>query len=334
MKTTRLVLALAPALALTACSSAGGSGSAGSGRTVTVTNCGKPADFPSPPKRMLVNDGSLVAYALALGADDQVVAVSSMNRDRGVLGSKYGTDRVARLKEVDAKSPNLEKIVAQQPDVMLAGWNYGFSEAKGTTPDVLRGKGIAPYLLTESCRSGQGKARGTVDPWQAVRDDLKNLGTITGHTDRATSVSRDMDRRLGVLGRKPKPATPPTVFVFDSAEKEIFSSGRFGGPDGVIRAAGGRNALADVSDTWTSVSWERLTRSDPDVLVFVDYPPQTFEQKKALLRRHPAARNLTAVKKGRFLNLPYAMWTSGPLNIDAAERLRQSLEGWSLVPRR
>ncbi|GAE70307.1 hypothetical protein JCM18909_3618 [Cutibacterium acnes JCM 18909] len=39
------------------------------------------------------------------------------------------------------------------------------------------------------------------------------------------------------------------------------------------------------------------------------------------------------MQKKRFLNLPYAMWTSGPLNIDAAEHLRVSLEKWGLEPK-
>ncbi|MDP3891576.1 ABC transporter substrate-binding protein, partial [Nocardioides sp.] len=115
-------------------------------------------------------------------------------------------------------------------------------------------------------------------------------------------------------------------------EKAIFTSGAFGAPQAIIEAAGGRNAVADVKDTWTEVSWERLAAAEPEAFLFVDYPGQTFEQKVAILQSHPATRDLPAVRQERFLNLPYAMWTSGPLNIDAAERVREALEGWDLVP--
>lgn len=37
------------------------------------------------------------------------------------------------------------------------------------------------------------------------------------------------------------------------------------------------------------------------------------------------------MQQNRFLNLPYALWTLGPLNIDAAEQVRKALEVWGLV---
>jgi iron complex transport system substrate-binding protein len=124
------------------------------------------------------------------------------------------------------------------------------------------------------------------------------------------------------------------VFVFDSGTKAILSSGRFGAPQAIIDAAGARNALEDLQDTWVEVSWERMLTSKPEAFVFVDYPPQTFAEKVAILKARTGVRDLAVVKGERFLNLPYAMWTSGPLNIEAAERLRAALERWGLVPRR
>lgn len=80
------------------------------------------------------------------------------------------------------------------------------------------------------------------------------------------------------------------------------------------------------------MSWERLAAAKPDAILFVDYPPQTFQQKVRILREHAATKDLAAVRQERFLSLPYALWTSGPLNIDAAEQIRQALERWNLVP--
>jgi iron complex transport system substrate-binding protein len=92
------------------------------------------------------------------------------------------------------------------------------------------------------------------------------------------------------------------------------------------------NALADLDDTWTAVSWERVAAADPDAFLFVDYPPQTVAEKIALLEARPGISALPAVTERRFLNLPYALWTSGPLNVDAAEQVRKQLERWNLVP--
>ena len=300
--------------------------------SVTVTNCGTPAEFPSPASRMFVNDGNLISMVLAIGAQDNVAAVSSVQRDAETLRRHYGPT-VDQLNVVSPEYPARETVLAQNPDVMVAGWNYGYSEADGLTPDSLRTSGIAPYILTESCRQQQGEAaRGIVDPWTALREDLTNLGTITGHEQQAQQVVADIDTRLQALRAAPQPATPPTIFLFDSGTDAVYSSGRFGAPQAIITAGGGRNALDDLDDTWTEISWERVAASNPDAFLFVDYPPQTFAEKVAVLTARDGIKELPAVAQGRFLNLPYALWTSGPLNIDAAEQVRKALEDWLLVP--
>ncbi|GAA3359988.1 ABC transporter substrate-binding protein [Saccharopolyspora gregorii] len=325
----RTLIAVTAAALLASCGTAapGGPG----GPTITVDNCGAPAEFPAPAQRMFVNDGNMISMVLALGAQQQVAAVSSLQRDADVLRRHYG-DAVDRLPVVAPSSPSRETVLAQRPDVVVAGWNYGYSESTRLTPDGLRGAGIAGYVLTESCRQGAGKARGIVEPWQALRTDLTNLGAITGRTEQAARVNADVQRRLDALRAAPQPRRKPTIFLFDSASDTVFSSGNKGGPQAIIDAAGGRNAIEDVRDTWTKVSWERVAASEPDAFLFVDYPPQTFAEKVAMLRARPGIDRLRAVTEQRFLNLPYSMWTSGPLNIDAAEQVRAQLERWGLVP--
>lgn len=82
--------------------------------------------------------------------------------------------------------------------------------------------------------------------------------------------------------------------------------------------------LHELEDTWTEVGWERLAAADPDVIYFVDYPRSDAPAEGRHPQGNPASRNLTAFEEERFVNLPYAMWVSGPLNIDAAE--------WSASP--
>jgi iron complex transport system substrate-binding protein len=147
---------------------------------------------------------------------------------------------------------------------MVAGWGYGYGEERGITPDSLREQGIAPYILTESCRRTAGSdARGVVDPWTALTDDLANLGTITGTEARAQEVAADLAARLTTLRQAPQAGTPPTIFLFDSGTDSVYSSGGFCAPQAIIAGGGGRNALDDVDDTWTEVSWERVAASSP-----------------------------------------------------------------------
>ncbi|MFT4034028.1 MAG: ABC transporter substrate-binding protein [Patulibacter sp.] len=300
--------------------------------TVRLENCGKQIELPAPAERVFANDGNIISIALAVGAAPQLAAVSSVQRDKPVLARHFGADAVDGLKDVSKEYPSKETVIAQRPDVFFAGWNYGYDEATGLTPAGLAKHGIDTYTLTESCRQGKGSARGITDPWTALRTDLVNVGAFTGHSAEATKAVEELDTRLDALKAAPQPTKKPVVFLFDSGTKTIYSSGRLGAPQAIIDAAGGRNAMEGLKDTWTEVSWEQLTRAKPDAFVFVDYPPQTFEQKVALLRRRAGVKTLPAVKQGRFLDLPYAHWTSGPLNVDAAEQLRAALERWKLVP--
>ena len=87
-----------------------------------------------------------------------------------------------------------------------------------------------------------------------------------------------------------------------------------------------------IEDTWTNVNWERLATANPDVIALVEYPGQSYQEKIDALKSHPATKDLTAVKEERFVNLPYAMWTESPLNIDAAEYLRKAFEKHGLAP--
>ena len=326
-----------PLIALSACSSptqptTSTSGSAGGSGQVTVTNCGKELTLPSQAKKMYVNDGNIVALALAAGGAKEITAVSSMGRDVPILKAKYGAETVDGLNDVSKEYPTLESILANSPDLVVAGWNYGFSEGKNLTPDILSEKGIPSYLLTESCRQEDSTKRGIVDPWEAVRTDITNLGTITGHSDVAKAAVEDMDTRLKAVQGAAQPEKKPVVFLFDSAKDNVFTSGKYGAPQAIIEAAGGTNATADIEDTWTNVNWERLATANPDVIALVEYPGQSYQEKIDALKSHPATKDLTAVKEERFVNLPYAMWTESPLNIDAAEYLRKAFEKHGLAP--
>lgn len=295
-----------------------------SSATVTVTNCGQQQTFPSPAKRLFVNDSNMIATTLAVGAASQVVGVTSLEQDKPHLEEVYGKDVVDGLPDLGKDYISMEKVLAVRPDVVYAGYNYGFSEAKNFMPESLRAKGIAPYVLSESCRpTNDNKQRGTMDPWTAVRTDLTNLGTITGHADKATAVITDMDTRLARLKAAPQAAHRPVILLFDSGKDNVFTSGSFGAPQGIIDAAGATNLAADVKDSWVSISWEKAAAGKPDLIALVDYPGATIDQKIAALEANPATRDLPAVKQKRFLALPYMAWTSNPLNIDAAESLRQ-----------
>ncbi len=320
-------IALALSLSVLAGCSSGPEPPAAAG-AITVENCGQQVSVDKPVTQLYAYDGGIISIALAAGARDQLVAVTGIQRDRDVLTLAYPDARIDELKEVGDQHPTLENVLAVKPEMMFAGYGYGFSESRNLMPEDLTTHGIKTYLLSETCKQDDG-ARGTMDAWTALTTDLRNVGTLTGHLSTAEAVVADITRRRDTLAAHPKAGK---AFLFDSGTDAIFTSGSYGGPQAIFDAAGVANATADVEDTWTEVGWERLAASDPDVIFFVDYPGQSYQQKVDVLKANPASRNLRAVKEERFVNLPYAMWVSGPLNIDAAEWVRQAVEHFGVAP--
>ncbi|MCQ9344026.1 ABC transporter substrate-binding protein [Corynebacterium kozikiae] len=319
-------------LGLVGCTSSGDAPQAeGDQASITLTNCGQEVTYPGEAKKMLVNDGNIMSLVLAADAIDAVTAVSSMQRDLDILQAAYG-DAIASKEEIAEKYPTLEEIVASQADVYVAGWGYGLSEDKGITPERLAEYDIATYVLSESCRQQDGEGRGVINPYDAVREDLHNIGLLTGNEKEAKEAVQRFDKRLDALEAAPEATKEPVVLVFDSGTDTVFTSGRWGAPQGIIEAAGAKNAMEGVEDTWVSVNWEAIAEQQPDAIAFVDYPGQTLEEKVELLRSHPVTKDLPAVKENRFINLPYAMWCESPLNVDAAEHVRKALEYFKLVP--
>lgn len=311
--------------------------------SVTLTNCGEEVTYPATAKKLMINDGNIISLALAVGAENEIAAVSSVNRDIPILTAAYG-DAIKSKEQVSAEYPNLEEVLAAEPDVFIAGWGYGFGEDKGLTPESLKEHSIGSYILTESCRQADtegaaqdgsgdpGHKRGVVDPWEAIRIDLRNVAKLTGHEDNADKVISDIDARLKKLDAAPKAEKKPVGFVFDSAGDAPFTSGAFGAPQGILDKAGATNGTESIKDTWITTTWEHIAEMQPDFIALVEYPGQSFEEKIKALRTNPATKDLPAVKENRFVNLPYAMWTESPLNVDAAEHVRKALERFGLVP--
>ncbi|WP_084541285.1 ABC transporter substrate-binding protein [Nocardioides alkalitolerans] len=316
---------------LSACAADDGGDEAAGEGAITVENCGEDVTVDAPITELYAYDGGIISIALAAGARDELVAVTGMERDEDLLELAYPDDRVDELTVVGEQFPTLENVLAVNPQMMFAGYGYGFSESRNLLPEMLHERDIETYLLSETCQQDDG-ARGTMDAWTALTTDLRNIGELTGHSETAEEVVADIEQRRTALAEAPQPAEAPTAFLFDSGTDAIFTSGSFGGPQAIFDAAGVTSATADVEDTWTEVGWETLAAADPDLIFFVDYPGQSYEDKVAVLQANPASRNLEAVQEERFVNLPYAMWVSGPLNIDAAEWVRRAVEHFGLAP--
>ncbi|MGH3722745.1 MAG: ABC transporter substrate-binding protein [Mycobacterium sp.] len=287
---------------------------------VSVDNCSAPLNVPIPVTRAISNDTGVTELLFALGLQDRMAGYfMDAGQDRDVRNSPW--------KAQFESTPNLgqgftrEAVQAARPDLVFAGWSYGFNETSGLTPDWVRSIGAVPYQLTEACRQPGTVRRGIEPPLDALYEDLTNLGTIFGVQDRARDLVATYRTAIDMVqSHVPRGQAPARVFLYDSGEAEPFTSGKNAAPQQIIEKAGGRNIFSDLDDSWTTAAWETAAQRDPEVIVICDYgvgPNNTADAKINLLKAQPLMKHTRAVRDGNFIVLPYAALVEGPRNPDA-----------------
>ncbi|KYK15255.1 MULTISPECIES: ABC transporter substrate-binding protein [Streptomyces] len=329
-----LALTLVLTLAATGCGAevspdagegAGGARTSDGHYPVTVENCGERRTFESAPRRVVTNDVGITEIMFALGLEDHMAGYV-MPDDKGDLTGVPWKDGYRKTEWLSKGRINKELVLDARADLVFAGWNYGFSEGEGFTPDALRRVGVDSYLLSESCRNGQGKARGVMAPLDALYTDLRNLGKIFDVEDRADALVTSFREQVAEAQAKaPRGADRPRVFLYDSGEDKPLTSGAYAGPHDIITKAGGDHVMKDLEDSWTTVGWETVVARDPEVIVINDYGDTTAEQKRRFLESYPPLANVSAVRNGRIVVLDYVDLVESPRNPAAVGHLAEEL---------
>jgi iron complex transport system substrate-binding protein len=294
---------------------------------VTVRNCGQDVTFDRVPSRVVTNDTGIAELMFALGLADRMagyVIGGGQSADLATSPFKADWDKVPKLAEQIDK----EVVQGARADFVFAGWNYGFSESTGFTPDALRALGISTYQLTEACRNGIGRQRGIMPPLDALYEDLRNLGKIFRVSDRAEQLITGYQARITSAARLMAGKPRPKVFLYDSGLDQPFTSGRNAAPQDIIAKAGGDNIFGDLDDSWTTVGWETVVRADPDVILINDYADgdaNTPDQKRAFLESYAPLAGVPAIQRKRFFVLPYAALVESPRNPAAIEAFAKYL---------
>jgi iron complex transport system substrate-binding protein len=296
--------------------------SSASSSAVTLTNCGQKVTYDKVPERVVTNDVGITELMFALGLEDRMAGFA-MPDDKGDLTGVPWKDGYDRVKWLSKQQLTKENVLDARGDWVFAGWNYGFRDDNGFTPDALKKLGIPSYILTESCRNGRTKtSRGIMPPLDALYTDLTNLGKLFGVEQRAATLIADFRKQVAAVAAKaPTGSARPKVFLYDSGTDSPFTSGRYAAPEEVISKAGGVNIMNDLGDSWTTVGWETVVERDPDVIVICDYGDVSAEQKRRFLLSYAPLKNVSAVKHKRVFVLDYVDLVESPRNPSAIARL-------------
>ncbi|MQS07432.1 ABC transporter substrate-binding protein [Streptomyces alkaliphilus] len=293
---------------------------------VTITNCGEELTFDRAPERVVTNDVGITEIMFALGLWDRMAGYAMFADDRASSMDVEWAEGYERTEWLSRDRISLELIMEADADLVFAGWNYGFSEDRGLTPDGLAAKGVDSYLLTESCRGGEGTARGVMPPLEALYTDLEQLGILFDVEDRA----RELIERFRAEVAAAEEAAPtgedrPRVFLYDDGRDKPLTSGAYAGPHDIITRAGGDHVMADLEDSWVTVGWETVVDRDPEVIVINNYGGTTAEEKEEFLKSYPPLANVSAIVHDRIFVLDYVDLVESPRNPAAVTALGEYL---------
>ncbi len=255
---------------------------------------GRAVALAPAPRRIVSQAPATTELVFALGAGDRLV------------GRTTWCDWPEVAREVadvgNGIEPNVEAIVARQPDLVLL---YP-SQANRPALARLEAAGVRVAVLRQDA----------IAEWRAT---VRTVARLTDRAAAAESVLADFDVRLAASRVEPG-AAALSVFIAVGANPPIaIGAGSF--VSEVVTLAGGRNVFADTPAPSAVVSLEAIVARNPDVVLVLG--PRSAAE---VIRRRPGWSAIRAVRHGRVLPVDGSQFNRpSPRLPEAVAQLAQQL---------
>jgi iron complex transport system substrate-binding protein len=258
---------------------------------------GRRVKISSEVRRIVTLAPNLTETVYALGLQDRLVA------DTNECDTPPAAKSKAHIGE--PQNPNLEAIVALQPDLVLATTSINRVE----TADALKQLGFPVY---------------TTDP-QTVRgmlDSVQHMAEAMNEKQRGTDLVAQLQERLDAL--QARLSDRPMVHVlFVVWDQPLITIGQNTFIADALRFAGAESVVLSKQQ-WPHLSIEEVVRLQPDYLVFTsDHGP--VATTLADLRARPVWRDLDAVETGHVINVSVEAIRPSPGLVDAIEQIAREV---------
>jgi iron complex transport system substrate-binding protein len=209
-------------------------------------------------------------------------------------------------------NPNLERIVALRPDLVL-----GTDEAnRRETADQLQRLGIPLYGVTAHTLDG-------------TLESLRDLGRVLDWEQPTEKLVAGLRARVAAVDQRIQGQPRPKV-LFVVQYRPLITAGRSTFISNVIRRAGGVSISDDMKTEWPRMGLEDVLSRAPDVILFPrteDFAPGLDEFQKL-----PGWRDLTAVKNHNVYFVSENIERPSPSLVDALEEVANILHPKSGKP--
>lgn len=300
----RLCLLLVLILALPACGAAAEpAGSTGPGE-IAEPAAGKLVSFTDdlgqefelePPQRVAAMIGSFADIWCLAGGRDTLIAAAGDAWTSFDLGLREDAADLGAVKE-----PNLEVLLAAEPDLILASVN--------TAADL--------ELKEPLARAGIPAAYFEVDCFDDYLRMLEVCARLTGQPERYKTYGEDVRARVDAALARQDGSAPRVLYVRASGSS-CKAKGSEGSVLGEMLAELGCVNIADGGGLLENLSLEGVIAGDPDYIFAVLQASDVNVEKaraslEAALLSNPAWGTLRAVREGRFITLDHKLYNLKP----------------------
>jgi len=270
---------------------------AGASARLVRDQTGRRVNIPDQPQRLVSLAPSITETIYALGLGDRLVGDTDY--------CDYPPEATKKPHVGAMVNPNLERIVALKPDLVL-----GTADAnRRETANQLERLGIPLY----------GLAAHTLD--ETLRS-IEDLGRVLGRETEAQALAGGLRTRIEAVEKRVY-GQPSVRVLFVVWYRPLITAGPQTFIADVVRHAGGVSIRDDLRGEWPRLSLEEVLRRDPDVILFPH--TEAFSPELEEFERLPGWKDLRAVKQRRMYFVSETIMRPSPRLVDALEELARIL---------
>lgn len=303
----------------------GGTAASSTRYPLTIDDCGFDVTFDAAPERVVTIKSSTTEMLLALGLGDRIVASAFLDGPVPDTLADAAASVPAVAEPMSDQVPGAEAVLGVEPDLVYAGWESNLTADGAGDRDTLAQLGVATYVSPSACKDAAYMPNPLT--FDDVFAEITEVGQIFDAPDAAADLVADQQATLDGVEADDRGLT---ALWYSSGDDIPYVGAGIGAPQMIMDAVGLENVAGDVEDTWTSYAWEEAIAADPDVLVLVDAAWNTADAKIERLESNPATAEMTAVREGRYLRVPFPASEAGVRNVDAVVDLAEQLEALDL----
>ncbi|MDD5676366.1 MAG: cobalamin-binding protein [Kiritimatiellae bacterium] len=219
--------------------------------------------------------------SLAPSYDETLIELGLKDRIVGVTTSSDYLEEVKHAARIGVYAkPNIEKIVALKPDLVLA---TGFA-GQQSADDKLSALGLHVIVLDDT----QGI--------EEIFATTRQIGDILGIPARTEALLKRMRGAIATARRLTETLPARPRVYLETGCDPLFTCGKGSFIHEMIEIAGGKNIAGDISQPFPRISSEFVINRDPEVII-LPYMGRNFG--KEALKQRQGWEKIAAIKTGR-----------------------------------